>query len=165
MHNKLFFTLIFSLLSSAAMAQDYCREYTQEIRVGNQMVQGYGTTCLQPDGSWQVQGDPQLPPEYQQSNNNGYYSQPQQIQPVIIQQPVYVPQYAPQSTLLIREERFGYGYPSYGPSYGYGYSSHHSHHRVWDDPYHSNWSHSHGWSHGHNNRYRSGSYFSFGSGW
>jgi surface antigen len=32
----------------------YCREYTQELRVGNQVREAYGTACLQPDGTWRV---------------------------------------------------------------------------------------------------------------
>jgi surface antigen len=33
----------------------YCREYQQEIVVGGERHQAYGTACRQPDGSWQVQ--------------------------------------------------------------------------------------------------------------
>ena len=33
----------------------YCREYTQEIRVGGEKHQSYGTGCRQPDGSWKIQ--------------------------------------------------------------------------------------------------------------
>lgn len=32
----------------------YCREYQSSVRVGGQMQYGYGTACLQPDGSWRV---------------------------------------------------------------------------------------------------------------
>lgn len=32
----------------------YCREYTQRIKVGGKSQEGYGTACRQPDGSWQV---------------------------------------------------------------------------------------------------------------
>ena len=32
----------------------YCREYTQEITVGGEKHQSYGTACRQPDGSWKV---------------------------------------------------------------------------------------------------------------
>jgi hypothetical protein len=35
-------------------SQGYCREYTGPIRVGGRVQQGYGTACLQPDGSWQM---------------------------------------------------------------------------------------------------------------
>jgi surface antigen len=34
----------------------YCREYTQEIQVGGERQQSYGTACRQPDGSWKIQG-------------------------------------------------------------------------------------------------------------
>ncbi len=33
----------------------YCREYQQEVTVGGQRQQSYGTACRQPDGSWQIQ--------------------------------------------------------------------------------------------------------------
>jgi len=33
----------------------YCREYRQEIIVGGEKQQGYGTACRQPDGSWKIQ--------------------------------------------------------------------------------------------------------------
>lgn len=32
----------------------YCREYRQNIIVGGQSQQGFGTACRQPDGSWQI---------------------------------------------------------------------------------------------------------------
>lgn len=31
----------------------YCREYRQEITVGNEQHQAYGTACRQPDGQWE----------------------------------------------------------------------------------------------------------------
>jgi surface antigen len=36
-------------------SSSYCREYTQQIRIGNQIQESYGTACLQPDGSWRVE--------------------------------------------------------------------------------------------------------------
>jgi surface antigen len=33
----------------------YCREYQQEITIGGEPHQSYGTACRQPDGSWQTQ--------------------------------------------------------------------------------------------------------------
>lgn len=33
----------------------YCREYTQDIWIGNEKHQTYGTACRQADGSWQIQ--------------------------------------------------------------------------------------------------------------
>lgn len=38
-------------------AQPYCREQVQRIRIGNRIEQGYGTACLQPDGSWKLVSD------------------------------------------------------------------------------------------------------------
>ncbi|MDR3424825.1 MAG: glycine zipper 2TM domain-containing protein [Alphaproteobacteria bacterium] len=35
-------------------AGTYCREYSQEIDVGGQTQEAYGTACLQPDGSWRI---------------------------------------------------------------------------------------------------------------
>ena len=32
----------------------YCREYRQVIDVGNKAVEGYGTACRQPDGTWEI---------------------------------------------------------------------------------------------------------------
>lgn len=32
----------------------YCREFRQQIDVGNETAQGYGTACRQPDGSWEI---------------------------------------------------------------------------------------------------------------
>jgi surface antigen len=33
----------------------YCREYQQQIIVGGEKQQSYGTACRQPDGSWKIQ--------------------------------------------------------------------------------------------------------------
>lgn len=32
----------------------YCREFQQQIVVGGQVQDGYGTACRQPDGSWEI---------------------------------------------------------------------------------------------------------------
>jgi len=34
----------------------YCREYRQDIMVGNEKHQTHGTACRQPDGAWEIQG-------------------------------------------------------------------------------------------------------------
>jgi surface antigen len=34
----------------------YCREFTQEVIIGNEREKAYGTACRQPDGSWKIQG-------------------------------------------------------------------------------------------------------------
>jgi len=36
-------------------SQNYCREYSELVRVGNQLRESYGTACLEPDGTWRVQ--------------------------------------------------------------------------------------------------------------
>jgi len=33
----------------------YCREYTQDIFIGNEKHQTYGTACRQADGTWKIQ--------------------------------------------------------------------------------------------------------------
>jgi surface antigen len=33
----------------------YCREYTQDVWIGNDKQQTYGTACRQADGTWQIQ--------------------------------------------------------------------------------------------------------------
>ena len=33
----------------------YCRQYRQEITVGNEQHQAYGTACRQADGTWKIQ--------------------------------------------------------------------------------------------------------------
>ena len=38
-----------------AASGQYCREYQQNITVGGEKHQAYGTACRQPDGSWQIQ--------------------------------------------------------------------------------------------------------------
>ena len=38
-----------------AVPDNYCREYTQSFTIGKQTQTGYGTACLQPDGSWEIQ--------------------------------------------------------------------------------------------------------------
>lgn len=34
--------------------RQYCREFTQKIMVADQTEEGFGTACLQPDGSWKI---------------------------------------------------------------------------------------------------------------
>jgi surface antigen len=38
-----------------APSGEYCREYQQEIVIGGEKHQSYGTACRQPDGSWKIQ--------------------------------------------------------------------------------------------------------------
>ncbi len=32
----------------------YCREFSQQVRIGDQVQESYGTACLQPDGTWHI---------------------------------------------------------------------------------------------------------------
>jgi len=36
-------------------AGNQCREFQQEVTIGGNVEQAYGTACLQPDGSWKIQ--------------------------------------------------------------------------------------------------------------
>ncbi len=40
-----------------AYGNDYCREYTRTVYIGNRAQEAYGTACLQPDGSWMIVGE------------------------------------------------------------------------------------------------------------
>ncbi len=42
------------LFAAPAEAGEYCREYQKTIRVGGGIESGYGTACMQPDGSWMI---------------------------------------------------------------------------------------------------------------
>lgn len=37
-----------------AQSDPTCREFQQSITVGGQVQEGWGTTCLQPDGTWKI---------------------------------------------------------------------------------------------------------------
>lgn len=34
----------------------YCREFQQDVTIGTETHQAYGTACRQPDGSWKIRG-------------------------------------------------------------------------------------------------------------
>jgi hypothetical protein len=42
------------MFAGNAEASGYCREYQKSIYVGGDRESGYGTACLQPDGSWMI---------------------------------------------------------------------------------------------------------------
>ncbi len=73
-----------SLAAPAAHAE-YCREYTKTVTVGGKTQEGFGTACLQPDGTWAIQSEdlafePQVIYSEPQVNNTVY---------VVKQEPVY----------------------------------------------------------------------------
>lgn len=66
MHQLITATAALTLIAGAAGAQnistrdattggDYCREYTQSLTIAGKTQKGYGSACLQPDGSWELQ--------------------------------------------------------------------------------------------------------------
>lgn len=52
--------------SAKAYDNDYCREFTKQVRVGGQLQNAYGTACYRPDGSWEVVQEPRVRPQYGQ---------------------------------------------------------------------------------------------------
>jgi hypothetical protein len=40
-----------------AYGNDYCREYTRTVYIGNRTQEAYGKACLQPDGAWMIVGE------------------------------------------------------------------------------------------------------------
>lgn len=40
-----------------AKANNYCREYTRSVYIGNSTQEAYGTACLQPNGDWMIVGE------------------------------------------------------------------------------------------------------------
>lgn len=94
--------------------QQQCREYTRTIYVGGRPQQGYGTACLQPDGSWQVVNEPEA------------IAPAPVVERVVVREPVYVPQPY-------------YGYNSYygsrgglSISIGDSWGGHRHRHHHWD---------------------------------
>ncbi len=45
------------MVSNANAKQVHCREYQTKVLVGGKKENAYGTACLKPDGSWQIQKD------------------------------------------------------------------------------------------------------------
>lgn len=77
--------------ASASFANEpYCREYTETVTVAGKKQQGYGTACMQEDGSWKVMSQA-LEPE---TNTVSDWNPPAQPVQYVVQKepvPVYVP--------------------------------------------------------------------------
>lgn len=91
--------LISSLASAAQANQPFCREYTKQVWVGGQPQPGYGTACMQPDGSWAV-SEQQPQPSIQLTDHyyGDYYPAPVYAAPPVYyapRPPVYRQPYAP----------------------------------------------------------------------
>ncbi len=78
--------------------QPYCREFTQTKTIGSETQAGYGTACLQPDGTWEIQ----KPATTANTNNNLNY--------IIREERVYVAPPRPY-TVLQAYPRVRYDYP------------------------------------------------------
>ncbi len=127
-----------TVLPSMAGAQGaYCREYTRSVMVGNKMQEGYGTACMQPDGSWQVMN------EGQQSSVPSYAQPQPAFAPAPVYQPAPVVQYYEPVPAPVAYYDEVYGYPSSSLSLSFGYSDH-------------DWGHRRGWRGGHGRHHRGG---------
>lgn len=103
-------------LSAVAHAQaaPYCREYTEKLKVGNRMEEGYGTACMQPDGSWKRVSEAVSPPA------------------------LGAVEAVPEVTRVVQQERIVYvpAAPTRVVVYGPGYYPHHwREHRFGHRPY------------------------------
>lgn len=71
--------------NSAHAEEEYCREYNQTFTIGKKTQKGYGTACLQPDGSWKIvsQDDPV-------NTNINPDNQPENVKYIVREEQVYV---------------------------------------------------------------------------
>lgn len=46
--------LVSGFAGQSMAAEPYCREYTRTIKVGGEKQVGYGTACMQRDGTWRI---------------------------------------------------------------------------------------------------------------
>jgi surface antigen len=110
----------------------YCREYVTTITIGGEEVQGYGTACRQPDGTWLIVSDEPAAAtkaEYQTVVNKVYYVYPYGYPYWYNYYPYYV---------------WDYWYPHIFFSFDIvHFSGHHHHHHF----HHGR--HFHHWFHGH----------------
>ncbi len=51
------FALVMVPEEAKAYNNDYCREYTRTVYIGNRAQEAYGTACQQSDGSWMIVGE------------------------------------------------------------------------------------------------------------
>lgn len=125
------------LFSGIAKAEhnNVCREYTKTINIGGRIQQGYGTACLQPDGSWEILSeDPEI----------AYNDYPQQQNVRYIVRREYV------NTSPFTISLFG--------NLGHNHHRIHNwHHRPRGIAYNNNWGNHHGGHRrGHGNNWRGG---------
>lgn len=77
---------------ASAYSEPYCREYVKNVVVAGRVQQSYGTACMQPDGSWQIQQDYGAIP--------AGYNPPPQV--VVLQDPQPYPIYVERSPRYVR---------------------------------------------------------------
>lgn len=111
---------------------EYCREFTKDVYVGGRMQQAYGTSCMQPDGSWQIRQQPtvvQQPITYVQPVS---YVQPATYYDSGYSRPYYNPTYV--SLSFGSSNRWGYRNHHRGHGWGHhkhGWRGHGGHRRHW----------------------------------
>jgi hypothetical protein len=92
--------------AATAQADEYCREYQRKVTIGGQIVDSWGTACMQPDGSWKLDSGDVV----SRIAEPVYYTQPA---PVAVVEPLYV-----QQQIVYHEPIYStYRYYS-GPSWG-----------------------------------------------
>lgn len=116
---------------SAPAHAEYCREFTKDVYVGGRMQQAYGTSCMQPDGSWQIRQQPtvvQQPVTYVQPVS---YVQPTTYYHSGYSRPYYSPNYF--SLSINSGSRWGHNHHR-GRGWGHhkhGWRGHGGHRRHW----------------------------------
>ncbi len=124
----------FVMMTDAAMAQPYCREYTEQVYIGDRYEQAYGTACMQPDGHWEKVTKPVVP---------GYRHEVTRIGDAV----------PPSHTYVIRD-RFPPAASTYSPGITLNLHSgyHRGRHHYGYHPHHPHWKHywkhkKHYWKH------------------
>lgn len=118
----LFATGFGGMAQAQAYNDSYCREYTQRVRVGGHLQEGYGTACQQPDGSWRIEppaGSAYIAP---QPPTNVTYVAPPPVygypEPVYVEPPV-------RTSIVIGTGRWGHRH------YGRDWHGDYGHYRRW----------------------------------
>ena len=108
-----------------AQAQDYCREYTRTVYIGNREQVAYGTACYQPNGDWKIVDETdrsRIGQRFRNEDVTSSYYQP-------VYQPIYQPHNrsyyyrpVPQPTRIVfatgnGNRHYGYAPPHRGPRY------------------------------------------------
>lgn len=122
---------------SAPAHAEYCREFTKDVYVGGRLQQAYGTSCMQPDGSWQIVQQPTVmqQPTIIQQQPVTYVQPVSYVQPVTYYDSGYSrPYYNPTYVSLSFGSRNSWGRYSNYRGHGWGHRSHgwrgrgHGHH-------------------------------------